>query len=185
MPILFLLVWTAPILAKSLGTIGASFPIAEPDLLAVIQTKVALLAQQGKWGSCAEYNSDFDQSLDRPTPVALSRTSTPRTWLFDPSSSANNTVINPLETVSLTQVLLFYNGDDLAQVKWAKQKDDILKGQAQLILVGGSVKSQRDLFHKPIYFDQGGRLLERFGLHQVPAIITQAGRYLKIEEVLP
>ncbi len=194
---LFLL-WllTSPVCAKSLGTIGTAFPIAEPDLLQVIQRRVAL---QSFDRLQAELNQGFEQEMDRPSPViGLSPASQSRTWLFDPSVILSDDikdeaghivipagqVVNPLDTVTLAQALLFYNADDRHQVQWAQQMDKSLKGHTHLILVGGSVKSQIKRFHKPVYFDQGGRLKERFQLNHVPTVITQEDRSLKIQEVI-
>jgi conjugal transfer pilus assembly protein TraW len=173
--------------AKSLGIIGTTYPVAEANLLEVIQARVALLQQQGKLDSVqTELDQHFEQGMDRPTPVAgLSRAQQTRTWLFDPTVASTQNLgetINPLDTVSLKQALLFYDADDAKQVDWVEATAALLNGP-MLILVAGSVRSQIARFHKPVYFDQGGRLLERFHLQHVPAIITQLGRHLKIQEV--
>jgi conjugal transfer pilus assembly protein TraW len=34
-----------------------------------------------------------------------------------------------------------------------------------------------------VYFDQGGALVRKFGISQVPAIVSQEGRMLKVNEV--
>ena len=73
----------------------------------------------------AELNQGFEQEMDRPSPViGLSLASQSRTWLFDPSVILSDDikdeaghivipagqVVNPLDTVTLAQALLFYNG---------------------------------------------------------------------------
>jgi conjugal transfer pilus assembly protein TraW len=162
--------------AKPLGTIGELFPIAEKNLLEVIQENIA-----GSSLFETTLSSDHFQALwDRPSPVGLPRTTKAHTWLFDPTVDG----FNPLDQASLNEPLLFYNAGDPSQVKWAKQTDKHLKGHATLILVGGSINKQWSFFHKPIYFDQDGMLSKRFQLQHSPVLITQQDRTLKIEEVL-
>jgi conjugal transfer pilus assembly protein TraW len=35
----------------------------------------------------------------------------------------------------------------------------------------------------PVYFDQQGSLIRRFGIRQVPALVSQEGLRLRIDEV--
>ncbi len=188
-------------MAKNCGVIGAIYPIAEIDLRQVIQQRLLTWQHNGgfdQWN--IKFNQTLQQRMDRPLPVmGLHRTFQSRTWLFNPSvripydlKNANGdivlpvgTTVNPLDTVSLSETLLFYNADDLDQVRWAQRQDEQLKGKDKLILVKGSVISQITLFKKSVFFDQGGRLTTRFGITQIPAIITQQGNRLKIQEVQP
>jgi conjugal transfer pilus assembly protein TraW len=191
-----LLLFLAGASAKSLGTIGATFPIAEADLLRVLENHLLRLQQQGEFDRLQfQFNHDFDQAMDRPPPVAgLSPAKESHTRLFDPSLPVTNVFepgtalfapqMNPLDAVSLKEALLFYDADDPHQVRWAAETDQSLQGNTKLILVGGSVESQKKRFQKPVYFDQGGRLKERFQLRHLPTLITQQGRFLKIQEVL-
>ena len=89
--------------------------------------------------------------------------------------------INPLSKVKLHSVLLFYNADDKAQVAWASEKVKQFKN-VKLILVGGSVHSQLELFKQPVYFDQQGRLIDFFKITQVPAMVTQKDLLLLVSE---
>jgi conjugal transfer pilus assembly protein TraW len=36
-----------------------------------------------------------------------------------------------------------------------------------------------------VYYDQGGSLVRRLGIRQVPAIVSQDGKRLRIDEVRP
>jgi conjugal transfer pilus assembly protein TraW len=166
--------------ATSLGTDGEVYPIVEPDLLQLIQANVAAQSQAFR-----EWNQNNYERMDRqPRVEGLSRTQQSRVVLFDPTVTLPNIgVINPLDTVSLTQPLIFYDADDKQQVQWVQQIDQQLHGNAKLILVGGSVLSQMQLFHKKIYFDQEGKLTARFQLKHVPVLMTQEGKHLKIQEV--
>lgn len=187
--------------ANNIGVIGTVYPIAEMDLRQWIQSKLINMQKSGQLEKVQEtFNQNIAHQLDRPKAVeGLRRTFQPKTRLFDPSiifptdiyNSKGNLVvaagtkINPLDTLSLSETLLFYNADDSDQVSWAEKMDQMLNGNDKLILVNGSVTNQMKLFHKSVYFDQGGRLTQRFGLQQVPAIISQQGNRLEIQEVSP
>ncbi|MEM2160759.1 MAG: type-F conjugative transfer system protein TraW [Candidatus Nitrosotenuis sp.] len=181
--------------AKNLGAMGVVYPVEEQDLLNAIQTEATINNKEFQ----KQWNIQIQQAMDRPQPVGLSKTQKSRVWFFDPSVTlpfdlhdqtgntiiSANQVINPLSSYALNETLIFYNADDADQVKWTQEIIHDLKSNYKLILVGGSVIQQTQLLHKPVYFDQQGRLSERFQLQHVPAIITQDGKRLKVSEVLP
>jgi conjugal transfer pilus assembly protein TraW len=129
----------------------------------------------------------------------ITRTVKTRSWKVDPSIvldhdvatpdgkliAAAGTRVNPLAYISLSKTLIFYNGDDETQVTWAVAQDKKLKGRDKLVLINGSVLAQERQFKKPIYFDQGGKLISRFGIKHVPALVSQAGLALHVSEVTP
>lgn len=57
----------------------------------------------------------------------------------------------------------------------------------RVILVGGShfkIKEELGREHEDkVYFDQNGELTSKFGIKASPAIVTQDGLILKIEEI--
>lgn len=183
-----------PAYAKNLGAFGEVYPVAEPDLLQVIQTNVAAHADVFQ----KELNEEMHQAMDRPQAVGLSRSQQSRIWFFDPSTTlpfdvkdetgrvilSASQAMNPLDVYSLNETLIFYDADDPDQVRWVQQVNQTLKN-CKLILVNGSVTNQIQLFHKPVYFDQKGRLSARFQLQHVPAMVMQDGKRLKIIEVVP
>ncbi len=185
--------------AKNLGVVGETSPIAELDLRQVIQQRLLVLQNNGELDKITiKFNHDLTQQMDRPIPVSgLQRSIQSRAWLFDPSirmpydlKNTNGDVIlaagatiNPLDTLPLSETLLFYNADDPEQVRWVQRQDMQLKNNDKLILVGGSVVSQTQLFKRPIFFDQGGKLTIRFQIKHVPAMVVQQGNRLKIQEI--
>ena len=48
--------------------------------------------------------------------------------------------------------------------------------------MGGSVQSQLKQFHRPVYFDQQGRLTTYFKITHVPAVVTQKDLLLQVSE---
>ncbi len=197
--LLLLLVLPLTVLAHNFGQRGATFPIIEPDLLRALQVHANTLKRSGYFSKLqTALRNQAISEADRPEPVSgITSTYEAKTWLYDPSIimpqniySPNGVLIvkagqtyNPLQTVTFDEVLLFYNADDPNQVAWARTEDQEYKNHDKLILVNGSVQAQRQLFQKPIYFDQQGRLTIRFHIQHVPAMVQQRGLRLKISEV--
>ena len=53
----------------------------------------------------------------------------------------------------------------------------------KLILTGGSWLDLMRRWKHPVYFDQQGHLVEKLRIRQVPALVTQEGRRLRIDEI--
>ena len=54
------------------------------------------------------------------------------------------------------------------------------------ILVGGSYLDLMKSWRTPVFYDQDGLLIKRLGIQHVPAIVSQEGLRLRIDElVLP
>jgi conjugal transfer pilus assembly protein TraW len=186
--------------AKDLGVIGKVYPIEETDLLEFIKIKIELMQKNGNWEKIQnEWKQRVADHIDRPVSVdSITKTTTAKTWSYDPSiivpydlkdADGNifakaGTSINPLSIRSLHTALVFYDGDDSDQVKWAKKINQKYMGKTKLILVRGSISQQEKIFHQPIYFDQQGKLTTHFIITHVPALVFQEGLHLQIMEVV-
>ena len=40
------------------------------------------------------------------------------------------------------------------------------------------------LWKRPIFYDQQGKLVEKLGIRQLPALVSQEGKKLRIDEIL-
>lgn len=186
--------------AQDLGVVGPVYPIAEPSLLEVI---LARLREAERSGALARLQQEAQARLQRgvedPAPVAgITRTTRARTHYFDPSIVvadairdadgrvivAPGTTVNPLDTVALTQPLYFLDGRDEAQIARARQLLDERAGRVKLILTGGSYLDLMRRWQRPVFFDQQGGLTQKLGIRQVPALVTQDGKRLRIDEIL-
>jgi conjugal transfer pilus assembly protein TraW len=78
--------------------------------------------------------------------------------------------------VSWGTPLLLIDGDDAAQKKLARASHHIV------VLVKGSPLGVEKEIGRPVYFDQGGILVRRFGIQAIPARIFQEGMHLVVEE---
>jgi conjugal transfer pilus assembly protein TraW len=190
------------IFAKDLGVVGTTYPMAETDFVTMAQQKIREKLNNGNMeGWQSQQQEAIRVAADRPVSVeGLGLTIQARQWFWDPSfvipydvRSANGAIVikagarfNPLEKNSLKNALVFFNGDDPEQVSWAQKQNQALKGRVLLILVDGSLHEVQSNFpQKHVYFDQGGRLTQKLQITQIPAIVTQVGSQLEINEVKP
>jgi len=186
--------------AQDLGVIGPVYPIAEPSLLEVI---VAKLREADASGALARLQRDAQanvaRALEEPSPIArVTKTTRARSFYYDPSivvsypiTDADGSVIvapgtklNPLDTVSLSKSLLFIDARDAAQVDRARKLLDERGAKVKVILTGGSYLDLMRRWKRPVFFDQQGSLTERLGIRHVPAIVSQEGKRLRIDEIL-
>lgn len=192
-----LVVASAPVAAKDHGQHGAVFPLSEQDFLKVLEHRLRALE---KTGALAAANRKMAEKVKaqvlEPAPVeGIAPAQQARSWLFDPSIELGEDVrdeagrvlaprgsrVNPLDHVDLRQRLVFLNGQDEAQVRWAlaSTRPEAVK----LILVQGSAFRLMERHKRRFYFDQSGVLTRRFGIAAVPAVVEQEGRVLRIREV--
>jgi conjugal transfer pilus assembly protein TraW len=180
--------------------VGPSFPIKENDFLKVIEAR--LLAKQ-KSGELEKIEREAiarsKQSIEQPKSLGLQRTREPRTHYFDPTITANEelrtpdgktvvargTTVNPLNVVSMSKALLFFDASDADQVRYASAFIAKQKIPVKAVLTGGSYMALMRQWKSPVYFDQGATLVTKLRIRQVPAIVYQEGKKLRIDEVKP
>ena len=183
-----------------LGVVGPVYPVQEPDLLQAIEAR---LREKERTGELARLQRQgiarAEASLREPTPVAgPKRTVAPRVTYVDPSlhvardflAPDGTTLvragrINPLDHVQLSSRLLFFDARDPNQIAHAARLIDQHQGRVKPILVGGSFADLTRRWQRPVYYDQGGALVRRLGIRQVPALVSQEGRRLRVEELAP
>ena len=186
--------------AQDLGVIGPVYPIAEPSLLEVILSK---LREADKIGVLArlqrETQGKVKRGIEQPAPIArITKTTKARSFYYDPSIVvpyaiadadgkvivAPGTKVNPLDTVSLSKALLFIDARDAAQVGRARGILDERGGKVKVILTGGSYLELMRRWKRAVFFDQEGTLTDKLGIRHVPAIVSQEGKRLRIDEFL-
>jgi conjugal transfer pilus assembly protein TraW len=198
-PGLLLLLVVLPVRATDLGTIGPTYPISEPHLLDDLQQRLHRLEANGELDRrIALGRQRSEAAVQQPAPVAgIVSTRTPRTFFFDPSFTLDRNVLdaqghllfaaglrkNPLDVVSLSSHLLFFDARDPRQRDQARRLIAHYRGRIKPILVGGSYLELMQAWQRPVYFDQQGRLTRRFGITQVPALVSQEGVRLRIDEL--
>ncbi|MCL4736585.1 MAG: type-F conjugative transfer system protein TraW [Burkholderiaceae bacterium] len=191
--------WALSAQAANLGTIGPTYPVAEKNLLDVIMARLRAKEASGELKRHEQEARDRAvYAVNNPRPVdGLRRAQAARTFYFDPSFTLQSNVIdgtgavlfpagtrkNPLEVVSLSKHLLFFDARDPGQVARARELIEHYQGKVKPILVGGSYLDLMKRWNKPVFYDQEGTLVRKFGIAAVPAIVSQEGQRLRIDEV--
>jgi conjugal transfer pilus assembly protein TraW len=186
-------------LAEDLGTVGETYAIAEPHLLNYIEQTLRDKEKSGELADLEEQaKSRVIESIRNPKPLAgIKPTQMARTFYFDPSIKVEQNITddkgniivpagttkNPLEVVSLSKHLLFFDGSNPQQVRYARTLIDRYGGKVKPILVAGSYLDLMKAWQLSVYFDQQGVLTRKFGITQVPALVSQEGMRLRIDEL--
>lgn len=80
--------------------------------------------------------------------------------------------------------LLFFDARDPRQVQRARELIDTYQGRVKPILVGGSYLDLMKAWNRQVFYDQEGALVRKLGITAVPAIVSQEGNRLRIDEVV-
>ena len=182
-------------LAKDLGVRGATWAIAEPDLLEEIEARLLEMQRSGELARFeAEARERARRRIEEPDPVpGVAPATRERSRRFDPAIvverdirtpdgtliAAAGTRISPLERIELTRGLLFVDGRREAEVAWALAHDR----PAKIVLLGGRPLDLMRKHGRPFYFDAGGRLAARFRIAATPSLVEQSGTRLLITEI--
>lgn len=185
--------------ALDLGTHGPVYGITESDFLQAITAKVQQKVESGEWARIQEEaRARIAANVQTPPPVeGLAVSRAPRQWHFDPSIALSESItdqdgkilfpagtrVNPLEVVDLPAALLFFDARDPAQIVVAEAVIDELAGAVTPILTGGGWAQLATVWQRRVYFDQSGILTHRFRIERVPALVTQDGLQLRIDEL--
>lgn len=199
---LIVLIFCMPsVYAIHLAPIGPVYPIGEENAIHVILKK---LHQKAQSGELQKRNKHMAQraikSITHMKPIAGFTTVTTRTQrLIDPTVTykkaittpdgrivvAAGTRINPLDSITLSKRLLFFDGRDPMQCKAVQQL--LLKNTINIkpILIAGSWLDLTKAWKTQVFYDQQGNLSQRLGIRAVPALVSQQGNQLRIDEIPP
>ncbi|WP_377705313.1 type-F conjugative transfer system protein TraW [Pseudoduganella sp. UC29_71] len=186
--------------AASLGAIGPVYRIAEEDLLAMIERRLREKEANGELAQLRGHAVErARQGVLRPAPLGLPVARTARTFHYDPSYALERNIVdasgkllfpagtraNPLDIVPLTRRLLFFDARDVRQVALAANLLGTYAGAVKPVLTGGSYLELMRRWRVPVYYDQRGLLVRRLAITHVPALVSQDGRRLRIDELVP
>lgn len=184
-------------LADDLGVVGSTYEISERDVLELITSKLKQMEQSGE---LAKYQEDHKNkviaSIEHPRPLTgFTATETAATHYYDPSMVTQKdivdatgkllyrrgTKVNPLDYISWNTYLLFVDGRDEKQLVFSKKIVATSDRPVKIVLVAGEPLALMRKWKSSVYFDQGGKLIKRFAITQVPAIVRQEGKRLRID----
>lgn len=184
--------------AEQLGQYGNTWKIQEQDAIDMIKGR---LGEMEKRGELTKYWNDYRDTqlagLENPKPLpGIEPVVEPQIRMYDPTYTYAETVkdhlgnvlvpagtkINPLDYTPLSKAIIFIDGRDPKQLAYAKQRTEEHPRDKVILVAGSFLKLNRE-WGRPVYFDQQGILTKKFGIERVPAVLTQKGRQLQIEEL--
>ena len=187
--------------ASDLGVVGPTYEIAERDLIEVMKDKFRRMEKTGELAKVQEnYKKQVLDAVEKPKPVpGIKTTETAQTYFVDPTWTLDRNVVdekgnllfpsgtkvNPLDYAPLTQQLLFFDQRERSQVAFAKRFIEQSTARVKPILVGGEPLKLMRQWKREVYYDQGGVLSRTFLLKHSPAIVSQDGKRLRIDEIRP
>jgi len=168
-------------------TIGPTYDIVEPDTLAEIKKR----AGEVDWQAWMSKRAPEDFSAFQSVPLPFAKED--RSRLFDPTYTLPRdivdgrggvlwpagTQINVYERISTTARTIVI-GDDPAHFEWLRDVAQPGAGD-RVYLAGGNVLVQMRARERRFYLLED-RVIERFGLRAVPAIVQQEGNQLRVSE---
>lgn len=175
-------------LAKSLGSFGQTFPVAEISFLQFIETRLKTLLDSNELSNFQnQWIEDVRQYANRPNSLHLRPSARIYHYSYEPSLIlskdirdadgqlifAKGTKVNALEKLPLYKPhWLFLDADESLQLAYAKR---LINQYADLkiILTNGEIEKTSNLLNKEIFFDQGGKLTQKLGITEVPAFVER------------
>lgn len=177
--------------AKELGTVGATYAIAETDALVEIEQK----AKSVDWSKVIkrelieEYGGSGDRMnlpravRDRSFPVDM--TYTLQIEIPDGKGGVlypKGYTFNPLDYINFTKTLVVINGSDSEQVKWFVASEYKGRVDVMLLLTEGRYGRLGKKLGVPLFYADR-QIVERLHLTAVPSVVKQEGTEMVVREV--
>lgn len=194
-----LLLLSANVLAEDLGTIGPTYEIAERDLIEVIHDKFRRMDSTGELLRLQEdYKRQVVAAIEQPKPVpGIAAAQIARTVYLDPTLTLDRNVVdekgkvlfaagtrvNPFDFDRLSKTLLFFDARSKTQLAFAKRFIAESKLPVKPILIAGAPLKLMREWKREVFYDQGGALSKRLAITQSPAVVTQDGKRLRVDEI--
>ncbi len=177
--------------ARELGTVGATYAIAEKDALVEIEQKAKSIdwSKVIKRKPIEEYTGPEDRmslpraARDRSFPVDMTYT-----LQIDVPDGKGGVLypkgytFNPLNYVNFTKILVVINGSDSEQVKWFAASE--YKGcvDVMLLLTEGHYGRLGKKLDVPLFYADS-QIVERLHLTAVPSVVKQEGKEMVVREI--
>lgn len=186
---------------SAIELMGPVYPIQETDALVAIQNRMAAMEKSGELERMKEeVKSRIEGKILEPAPIEGVTTHTKAgvryfdpTWtlpqdLYDDAGNViavKGTKVNPLEVMPVPNKMYFFDGRNRDQVELAKKLSAQYGSDFTPILTAGSWVDLSNELQQAVFFDQEGRMSTRMGITSVPALVSQADKLMKIEELVP
>ena len=186
-----------PAHARDYGVHGQLFGIVEPSLLNIIKARIGTMMENGEWDDIKTGMQDRTKAyIKRPYPVlGLMPVETYREFTVDLSITlqqdiadhrgqvfaTRGTIVNPLDYSTFSKRIVFFDGDDPAQVDYALSLGNEL--DTLLVITNGAPLELTRVHGRRFYFDQGGHMVEGFGVTRVPSVVSRADPVMLVQEI--
>lgn len=159
---------------------AAGVPIAETDLLAVLEARVREAADAGLFrAKNREAESRFDRLARRPVALGLIEAHAPRTWskVLVTADLLRDVGDGAQALKTLRRTYAFIDADEVSERRWVKELVAEEPG-VRIVAVAGDLilaqdrRTRESLAGLRLYADQGGSLVRRFDLIAHPARVT-------------
>lgn len=190
-----LMAWQAN--AQVIGTYGTVYDIQEEDPVKYIKSRLAEMQKDGTIDRMQKegVNRVRNHLLHMPPVPGITTASEHKIFFWDPTFTLQRDItdgkghivypagyrFNPLTYGGLNERLLFIDQRDQSQVDIAV-RDKKTHPRDLIILTAGSFYDLSKQMHQQVYYDQFGYMTKKFGIKHVPAIVSQDGLKIKIEE---
>ena len=188
-----------PVHADNLGAIGPVYPIAEESALSTIMKRLKAKEQNGELKRIQQESirrsitsaknprsvdgivtvRERSQRLIDPTVTYTKAITTDEGQIVVPAGAK----INPLLITGMSKRLVFFDGCDSAQLAAVHKLVLQYAAKVKPILIAGSWFDTSKAWKTQVYYDQHGKLSQRFGVRAVPTVISQQGTMLLLEEI--
>lgn len=176
-----------------LGDVGATYPIAERDALVEIEERAKAVDWEKAFDrkrmeeKIRNYRPERVETLPSARKDRVFQVNMNWTLDFDIPDGRGGILyprgfsFNPLDYVFLPNVLVVIDGDDKKQVEWFKASSHAKDHRVMLLLCGGSYTRVMEKLKRPAFYADG-RIVKRFQLKAVPAVIVQKGAVMEVRE---
>ena len=173
------------------GRAGAVYPIAENDALTELMQKVRHVDWKRQFTDIRRSVRAFQP----PDLANLPRARHDRTFMVDPTYTLlfdipdgkggilypKGYTFNPLDYVSLPDILVFIDGADMKQLEWFQKSPYAKAPNVMLLLTGGSYPKVEQTLQRPVFYAPE-RIKKRFRIEAVPSVLYQRGKLLEVKE---
>lgn len=187
--------------AKPTEKIGTTYPIAEKHAIKDIKERLEAKEKSGELARMRQQVQErINQAALNLAPVeGLTVVEKASVRHFEPSFTLKETltdhegrivapagtVIKPLEVAPIPFKMLFFDGRDPMQVKLAKSLATGMGEAFMPILTAGRWDELSMEMNQAVYFDQQGKMSHSFHVTEVPSLVSQEGKLLRIEAIKP
>ena len=173
------------------GRAGAIYPIAEKDALSELMQRVS----QVDWNKQFSVIRKSVRAFQPPDLARLPRARHDRTFMVNPTYTLpfdipdgkggilypKGYTFNPLDYVSLPDILVFIDGADRRQLEWFQKSPYAKAPNVMLLLTGGNYPKVEKTLQRPVFYAPE-KITKRFKIEAVPSVLYQRGKLLEIKE---